>query len=428
MVAITKMIGREIIDSRGNPTLEVDILLEDQVRGRASIPSGASTGIHEALELRDKDPSRYLGKGVLKAIAHIHHTVAPQLIGKEDLDQKELDSLLLQLDGTPNKSRLGANTLLGVSLAFAKALANHQDLPFYQYLGGPSATNLPLPHMNILNGGVHADNNLDIQEFMILPVGAKKFREALRMGVEVYHNLKSLLKEKGYKTSVGDEGGFAPDLRSNEEALEFLVKAILKSSYKPGKEVCLGIDVAASELYQNGFYHFKVGRKKKRNALEMVEYYEELLGKFPILSIEDGLAEDDWEGWKLLTKRLGKKVQLVGDDLFVTNPKRFERGIKEKVANAILIKLNQIGTLTETLEVIEMAKRSGYRTVISHRSGETEDPFISDFAVGTQAGQIKTGAPCRSERVAKYNQLIRIEEELGERAIYAPPLRFRSKK
>ncbi|MGQ9638188.1 MAG: phosphopyruvate hydratase [Thermodesulfobacteriota bacterium] len=428
MVAITKMIGREIIDSRGNPTLEVDILLEDQARGRASIPSGASTGIHEALELRDKDPNRYLGKGVLKAIAHIHHTVAPQVIGKEDLNQKELDSLLLQLDGTPNKSRLGANTLLGVSLAFSKALANHQGLPFYQYLGGPSATNLPLPHMNILNGGVHADNNLDIQEFMILPVGAKKFREALRMGVEVYHNLKSLLKEKGYKTSVGDEGGFAPDLRSNEEALEFLVKAILKSSYKPGKEVCLGIDVAASELYQNGFYHFKVGRKKKRNALEMVEYYEELLGKFPILSIEDGLAEDDWEGWKLLTKRLGKKVQLVGDDLFVTNPKRFERGIKEKVANAILIKLNQIGTLTETLEVIEMAKRSGYRTVISHRSGETEDPFISDFAVGTQAGQIKTGAPCRSERVAKYNQLIRIEEELGERAIYAPPLRFRSKK
>lgn len=427
MAAISKILGREILDSRGNPTVEVEVYLEGKVMGRASIPSGASTGTHEALELRDKDPGRYLGKGVLKAIDHIHQIIAPQLIGKDALNQKEIDSLLIQLDGTPNKALLGANALLGVSLACAKAAACYQGVPLYQYLGGSSATHLPLPHMNILNGGVHADNNLDIQEFMILPIGAKKIREALRMGVEVYHHLKSLLKEKGYKTSVGDEGGFAPDLRSNEEALEFLLKAILKSGYQPGKDICLGIDAAASEFYRNGFYHFKVGRKKKRSSGEMIDYYEQLIEKFPILSIEDALAEDDWEGWKLLTKRLGRRVQLVGDDLFVTNPDRFKKGIKEKVANAILIKLNQIGTLTETLEVIEMAKQAGYKTVISHRSGETEDTTIADLAVGTQAGQIKTGAPCRSERVAKYNQLLRIEEELGERAIYAPPLRFRAK-
>ncbi len=426
MAAITKIIGREILDSRGNPTVEVEVYLEGKAMGRASIPSGASTGTHEALELRDKDPGRYLGKGVLKAIAHIHQSIAPQLMGKDVLNQKEIDSLLIQLDGTPNKARLGANALLGVSLACAKAAAHSEGIPLYQYLGGSSATHLPLPHMNILNGGVHADNHLDIQEFMILPIGAKKFRDAIRMGVEVYHQLKSLLKEKGYKTSVGDEGGFAPDLRSNEEALEFLVKAILKSGYEPGRDICLGIDAAASEFYQNGLYRFKAGRKRKRSSREMIDYYEQLLEKFPIISIEDGLAEDDWEGWKLMTKRLGRRVQLVGDDLFVTNPDRFKKGIREKVANAILIKLNQIGTLTETLEVIEMAREAGYRTVISHRSGETEDTTIADLAVGTQAGQIKTGAPCRSERVAKYNQLLRIEEELGERAIYAPPLRFRT--
>jgi len=424
MVAITKVLGREILDSRGNPTVEVEVYLESKAMGRASIPSGASTGTHEALELRDKDPGRYLGKGVLKAIEHIHQTIGPQLIGKDALNQKEIDSFLIQLDGTPNKSRLGANAILGVSLACAKAAAHHQGVPLYYHLGSSSATHLPLPHMNLLNGGVHADNHLDIQEFLILPVGAKNFREALRMGGEVYHHLKSLLKEKGYKTSVGDEGGFAPDLRSNEEALEFLVKAILKAGYQPGKDIGLGIDAAASEFYQNGSYRFKKGRKKKRSSVEMINYYEEWIQKYPILSIEDGLAEDDWEGWQLLTKRLGRRVQLVGDDLFVTHPDRLKKGIKGKIANAILIKLNQIGTLTETLEVIGLAKEAGYRTVISHRSGETEDTTIADLAVGTQAGQIKTGAPCRSERVAKYNQLLRIEEELGERAIYIPPLRY----
>ncbi len=424
MVAITKVLGREILDSRGNPTVEVEVYLESKAMGRASIPSGASTGTHEALELRDKDPDRYLGKGVLKAIDHIHHTIGPQLIGKDALNQKEIDSFLIQLDGTPNKSRLGANAILGVSLACAKAAAHHHGVPLYHHLGGSSATHLPLPHMNLLNGGVHADNHLDIQEFLILPIGAKTFREALRMGGEVYHHLKSLLKEKGYKTSVGDEGGFAPDLRSNEEALEFLVKAILKSGYQPGKEICLGIDAAASEFYENGYYRFKRGRKKKRSSAEMIDYYEAWIQKYPIISIEDGLAEDDWEGWQLLTKRLGRRVQLVGDDLFVTNPDRLKKGIKGNIANAILIKLNQIGTLTETLEVIGLAKEAGYRTVISHRSGETEDTTIADLAVGTQAGQIKSGAPCRSERVAKYNQLLRIEEELGERAIYLPPLRY----
>jgi enolase len=331
------------------------------------------------------------------------------------------------LDGTPNKIRLGANAILGVSLACAKAAANHLSIPFYQHLGGLSATQLPLPLMNILNGGVHADNNLDLQECMILPIGAKSFKEALRMGVEVFHHLKAILKEKGYKTSVGDEGGFAPDLRSNEEAFSLIVQAIQKAGYRPGKDIVLGIDAAATEFYKRGVYYLKAEKKPKKSSAEMIDYYESLAKKFPILSIEDGLAEDDWKGWKALTARLGNKIQLVGDDLFVTNPSRLSRGIQEEVANAILIKPNQIGSLTETLEVIEMAKRAGYRTIISHRSGETEDTTISDLAVGTNAGQIKTGSTSRTDRVAKYNQLIRIEESLGDRAIYAPPLRWKSK-
>jgi enolase len=344
------------------------------------------------------------------------------------LDQEEIDTAMLQWDGTPNKTRLGANAVLGVSLACAKAAANHLDVPLYKHLGGISANRLPLPLMNILNGGVHADNNLDLQEFMVLPIGARSFKEALRMGVEVFHHLKAVLKGKGYKTSVGDEGGFAPDLHSNEEAFSLLLEAIRKSGYRPGRDVAIAIDAAATEFYRNGFYFLKAEKKTKRTSSGMIDYYEALINKFPILSIEDGLAEDDWKGWKEMTVLLGKRVQLVGDDLFVTNPKRLLRGIREKVANAILIKPNQIGTLTETLEVIEIAKRARYRTIISHRSGETEDTTISDLAVGTNAGQIKTGATSRTDRVAKYNQLLRIEEDLGSRAIYAPPLRWPSTK
>ncbi len=428
MPAITKVIGREIIDSRGNPTVEAEVFLDSGFMGRASVPSGASTGSHEALELRDKDPKRYLGKGVRKAVNHIHRLIAPKLLGMDVFDQKGIDSTLIRLDGTPNKARLGANAILGVSLACAKAASSHSGVPLFRHLGGPSATGLPLPLMNILNGGAHADNNLDIQEFMILPVGAKSFQEALRVGVEVFHHLKSILSGKGYKTSVGDEGGFAPDLRSNEEAFALIVEAIQKAGYRPGKDVGLGIDAAATEFYRNGFYFLKAEKMVKRTSAEMIAYYEDLIKKFPILTIEDGLAEDDWKGWKTMTLRLGKKVQLVGDDLFVTHPARLSKGIKEGVANAILIKLNQIGTLTETLEVIEMAKKAGYRTIISHRSGETEDTTISDLAVATRAGQIKTGATSRTDRVAKYNQLIRIEEELGKKAVYAPPLRRRPKK
>jgi len=428
MPTIVEVIGREILDSRGNPTVEVEVLLESGITGRASVPSGASTGSHEALELRDKDPKRYLGRGVQKAVGNIHRMIAPKLLGMDVLDQKGIDRAMLQLDGTPNKTRLGANAILAVSLACAKAAANHLGIPLYQHLGGLSATQLPLPLMNILNGGVHADNNLDLQECMILPIGAKSFREALRMGVEVFHHLKSILKKKGYHTSVGDEGGFAPKLQSNEEAFFLITKAIKKAGYRPGRDVALGIDAAATEFYRNGFYFLKAEKKPKRTFAEMIDYYEALIKKFPILSIEDGLAEDDWKGWKMMTVRLGKKVQLVGDDLFVTNPKRLSRGIREGVANAILIKPNQIGTLTETLEVIEMAKRAGYQTIISHRSGETEDTTIADVAVGTNAGQIKTGAPSRTDRVAKYNQLIRIEEGLGNRTIYTPPLQWHSKK
>jgi enolase len=428
MSDIVKLTGREIIDSRGNPTVEVEILLRSGIRGRASVPSGASTGSHEALELRDNDSKRYLGKGVQKAVRKLLRVMGPKLLGTDVLDQKRIDTSMLQWDGTPNKARLGANAILGVSLACAKAAANYLDIPLYQHLGGLSANHLPLPLMNILNGGVHADNNLDLQEFMILPLGARTFKEALRMGVEVFHHLKASLKEKGYKTSVGDEGGFAPDLHSNEEAFSLLIEAIRESGYQQGREVAIAIDVAATEFYQNGFYFLKAERKKKRTSSQMIDYYEALLKKFPILSIEDGLAEDDWRGWKEMTVRLGKKVQLVGDDLFVTNPNRLSRGIREGVANAILIKPNQIGTLTETLEVIEIAKRAGYRIIISHRSGETEDTTISDLAVGTNAGQIKAGAPSRTDRVAKYNQLLRIEEELGNRAIYSPLLRWHSKR
>jgi enolase len=420
MTKIVEVTAREILDSRGNPTVEVEIFLESGHRGRASVPSGASTGKHEALELRDNDPKRYLGKGVRKAVQNIHRVMAPKLLGMDVLDQKKIDRVMLQWDGTPNKSRLGANAILGVSLACSKAAANHLRLPLYQHLGGHSATRLPLPMMNILNGGAHADNNLDLQECMILPVGAKTFKEALRMGTEVFHHLKAILKAKGYKTSVGDEGGFAPDLRSNEEAFSLILEAIKKSGYRPGKEVALGIDAAATEFYRNGAYFLKAEKKSKRTSSEMIDYYEALIKKFPIVSIEDGLAEDDWKGWKAMTTRLGKKIQLVGDDLFVTNPNRLRRGIQGKVANAILIKLNQIGTLTETLEVIEIAKKANYRTIISHRSGETEDTTISDLVVGTNAGQIKTGAPSRTDRVAKYNQLLRIEEELGRRATYSP--------
>lgn len=425
MPAINKIIGREIIDSRGNPTIEVDLFLENGSMGRAAVPSGASTGSHEALELRDQDPERFLGKGVQKAIHHIHHLIVPKLVGMEGCQQKEVDSVLIDIDGTPNKARLGANAILGVSLACAKAAANASGIPLYRYLGGPSARQLPLPMMNILNGGAHADNNLDIQEFMILPVGAKTFREALRVGIEVFHHLRATLKAKGYKTSVGDEGGFAPDLRSNEEAFSLMMEAVQKAGYRPGKDVGFGIDSAASEFYQNGFYVLKAEKKKRRTSDEMIDYYETLMRKFPILTIEDGLSEDDWTGWKKMTFRLGKRVQLVGDDLFVTHPARLRKGIEEGIANAILIKLNQIGTLSETLEVIRMAQKAGYRTIISHRSGETEDTTIADLAVATGAGQIKTGAPSRTDRVAKYNQLIRIEEELGKRAIYAPPLRWK---
>lgn len=427
MPVIIEVIGREIIDSRGNPTVEVEIILENGFTGRASVPSGASTGSHEALELRDKDASRYLGKGVQKAIQNIHRMIAPKLVGMDVLDQTGIDMAMIRWDGTPNKIRLGANAILGVSLACAKAAANHLDIPLYQHLGGLSSTQLPLPLMNILNGGVHADNNVDLQECMILPIGAKSFKEALRMGVEVFHNLKSILKTKGYKTSVGDEGGFAPDLHSNEEAFTLIVEAIRKAGYRPGKDIALGIDAAATEFYRNGFYFLKAEKKPKKTSGEMIDYYESLIKKFSILSIEDGLAEDDWKGWKVLTTRLGKKIQLVGDDLFVTNPNRLSRGIREGVANAILVKPNQIGTLTETLEVIEMAKRAGYQTIISHRSGETEDTTISDLAVGTNAGQIKAGATSRTDRVAKYNQLIRIEERLGNRAIYVPPVGWPSK-
>ena len=414
MSEIIDIYAREILDSRGNPTVEVEVYLESGVMGRAAVPSGASTGKREALELRDGDKSRYLGKGVLKAVKNVNEVIAEVLIGWEASDQTGIDRKLLELDGTDFKSNLGANALLGVSLAVAKAAADESGLPLYQYLGGANAKELPLPMMNIINGGEHADNNVDIQEFMIMPVGAETFAEALRMGAEIFHALKKVLKDKGYNTAVGDEGGFAPDLKSNEEALSVIMEAIKGAGYKPGSDVLLALDVAASELFKDGKYILENEAKKEKSAADMVDFYADLVDRYPIISIEDGMAENDWDGWKLLTERLGDRIQLVGDDLFVTNTRILKEGIDKKIANSILIKVNQIGTLTETLDAIEMAKRAGYTAVISHRSGETEDTTIADLAVATNAGQIKTGSLCRTDRVCKYNQLLRIEDELGD--------------
>ncbi len=413
MSEIVDIYAREILDSRGNPTLEVDVFLESGAFGRAAVPSGASTGEREALEMRDGDASRYLGKGVLKAVDNVNKEIADELIGMDADDQVAIDMKMLELDGTEFKSKLGANAILGVSLAVAKAAADEAGQSLYKYIGGAGARELPLPMMNILNGGAHADNNVDIQEFMIMPAGATCFAEALRMGAEIFHALKSVLKSKGYNTAVGDEGGFAPNLKSNEEALEVIVEAIAKAGYKPGEDVLLALDVASSELFKDGKYTLENEPQKVKTAAELVDFYENLVNKYPIISIEDGMAENDWEGWKLLTQRLGKRIQIVGDDLFVTNPKILKEGIQQGIANSILIKLNQIGTLTETLEAIEMAKRAGYTTVISHRSGETEDTTLADLAVAVNSGQIKTGSLCRTDRVAKYNQLLRIEEELN---------------
>lgn len=417
MYTIEKVYAREILDSRGNPTIEVDVVLSDGNIGRAAVPSGASTGAHEAVELRDGDKGRFEGKGVKKAVKNVNEIIAPQIKGMDPLRQIEIDKKMIKLDGTDNKGRLGANAILGVSLAVAKAAAKSVGLPLYQYLGGVNTHLLPLPLLNILNGGKHADNNVDIQEFMIAPRGASSFKESLRMASEVYHNLKSVLKSKNLNSSVGDEGGFAPNLRSNEEAFQIILLAIEKAGYKPGEEIALAFDAAASGFFYNNKYILKA-EKKEWTAEEMIDFYENLINKYPIIIIEDGLAEDDWSGWKKLTEKLGKKVQLVGDDIFVTNPQRLKRGIKEKVANSILIKLNQIGTLTETLETVEIAKKAGYASVFSHRSGETEDSFLADVTVAAGAGQIKTGAPARSERLAKYNQLLRIEEELGKEASF----------
>lgn len=422
MSTIVDIFAREILDSRGNPTVEVDVTLEDDSFGRAAVPSGASTGAYEAVELRDGEKERFLGKGVMNAVTNVNTIIAPALLEADALDQATVDRIMIELDGTPNKGKLGANAILGVSLAVAKAAAAFAGLPFYRYVGGVNARELPVPQMNILNGGKHADNNVDIQEFMVVPVGAASFAEALRMGTEVFHNLKSVLKKKGYNTSVGDEGGFAPSLSSNEEALEVIVEAIHKAGYRPGDDVALALDVAATELFKDGSYYL-AGEGLSMNSRQMVEYYQNLVNKYPVISIEDGLAEDDWEGWQYMTQALGrrgqgKNIQIVGDDLFVTNTEKLARGISMEVANSILVKVNQIGTLTETLNTIEMAKRAGYTAVISHRSGETDDVTIADLAVAVNAGQIKTGAPSRIDRVAKYNQLLRIEEELDEAAIF----------
>ena len=431
---IEKIIGREILDSRGNPTVEVDVTLESGFIGRASVPSGASTGEHEALELRDGDKKRYGGKGVLKAVDNINNIIAPKLIGMSALDQMGIDHAMLALDGTKTKANLGANAILGVSLAVAKAAAAYLDIPLYRYIGGTNTYVMPVPMMNILNGGRHADNTVDLQEFMIMPTGAENMEQAIRMCAEVYQFLRIILKQKGLSTAVGDEGGFAPDLSDSESVLEVILEAVKKAGYEPGKDISIAIDAAASELYdeERGVYVFPGEGKMKgeevlRDSGEMIEYYEKLAEKFPIVSIEDGLEEDDWEGWKQMTKRLGDKIQLVGDDLFVTNIKRLACGIKLGAANAILIKLNQIGTLSEALDAVEMAQKAGYRAVISHRSGESEDSFIADLAVATGAGQIKTGAPCRSDRNAKYNQLLRIHEALGELAVYENPFKENEK-
>ena len=419
MSVIESVYAREVLDSRGNPTVEVEVALESGAEGRAIVPSGASTGAFEAVELRDGDKGRYLGKGTQNAVNNVNTIIAPELEGLESTDQPGIDALLLELDGTPNKGKLGANAILGVSMAVARASADELGLPLFQYIGGVNAKQLPVPMMNILNGGEHADNNVDVQEFMILPVGAPCFKEGLRMGAEVFHALKKVLGEKGLACGVGDEGGFAPNLGSNREALELIVEAIKAAGYEPGKDVMLGLDVAASEMYNEETKKYVLaGEGKELTAAEMVDLYEDWTTNFPIITIEDGLDEEDWAGWKVLTERLGKKVQLVGDDLFVTNTERLERGIEAGVANSILIKVNQIGTITETLDAIEMAKRAGYTAVISHRSGETEDTTIADLAVAVNAGQIKTGAPSRTDRVAKYNQLLRIEETVGAQARY----------
>ena len=417
MSIITQVYAREILDSRGNPTVEVEVVLEDGTMGRAAVPSGASTGVHEAVELRDGDKRRYVGKGVIKAVENVNDVIADALIGLDATRQIEIDELLIRLDETPNKAKLGANAILGVSMAVAKAAANYVGLPLYQYLGGTNAHELPVPMMNILNGGQHADNNVDIQEFMIMPVGAANFSECLRMNVEIYHALKGILKDKGLSTGLGDEGGFAPNLESNAEALDVIMEAIAKAGYKPGKDIVLAMDVAASEFYKDGKYHM-LAEGAPKTSTQMINYLADLVEKYPIISIEDGLAEDDWKGWAALTKKLGDKVQLVGDDLFVTNAERLQMGIDKKVGNAILIKVNQIGTLTETFRAVDLAKRHGYTAIVSHRSGETEDTTMADIAVALNAGQIKSGAPARTDRVAKYNQLLRIEEDLGPAATY----------
>ncbi|MBW1675851.1 MAG: phosphopyruvate hydratase [Deltaproteobacteria bacterium] len=418
MTEIIDVTAREILDSRGNPTVEVDIMVACGIMGRAAVPSGASTGKREALELRDKRHKRYGGKGVSKAVANVKETIAPAILGMDASDQASLDRRLIELDGTPNKSSLGANAILGVSLAAARAAAQALQLPLYRYIGGINARVLPVPMMNIINGGAHAANNLDIQEFMVVPIGARTFAETIRMGVETFHQLKGVLKAEGHNVAVGDEGGFAPNLDSNEEAIRLIMAAIEKAGYKPGKEIAIALDAAANEFYHKGKYVLKGEGKKGMDAQAMIDYYEKLIEAYPILSIEDGLAEQDWLGWEMMTQRLEDKIQIVGDDIFVTNPKIFENGINRGIANAILIKLNQIGTLTETLETVAMAKEAGYETVISHRSGETEDTFIADLSVGLNAGQIKTSGS-RTDRVAKYNQLLRIEEELGKSACFS---------
>jgi len=422
MAEIKRCFAREVLDSRGNPTVEVEVELKNGTTGRAIVPSGASTGAHEALELRDGDKNRYLGKGVKTAVENVNIKIGPKLLaaGLDPFDQRKLDNFLLELDGTENKGNLGANAILGVSLAVAKSAAAFKKIPLYEYIGGEKAKLLPVPQMNILNGGSHADNNLDIQEFMVLPAGAPSFKESLRMGVEVFHHLKKVLKEKKFNTGVGDEGGFAPNLSSNEEGFQVILEAIDRAGYRPGEDIFLGIDAAASEFYSQDekLYIFKA-EGKRFSSSELIHYYENLLDKYPIVSIEDGLAEDDWDGWVKLTARLGNRIQIVGDDIFVTNPKRLRLGIEKKAANAILIKLNQIGTLTETLDTIDMAKKAGFKSVISHRSGETEDTTIADVAVAVSAGQIKSGSSSRTDRICKYNQLLRIEETLGKNAIYA---------
>lgn len=417
MTIIEDVVAREIIDSRGNPTVEVDVYLSSGVMGRAAVPSGASTGEREAVELRDGG-KRYGGKGVLNAVKNVEEIIGPEIVGIDAIDQVLVDNIMIEIDGTPNKSKLGANAILGVSLAVAKAAAMALDIPLYRHIGGTNAKTLPLPMMNILNGGSHADNNVDIQEFMIMPVGGETFSEALRIGTEVFHNLKKVLSSKGYNTAVGDEGGFAPNLKSNEEAIEVILEAIEKAGYTPGKDVLLALDSAASEFYEDGLYHFKKSDGSKKTSDEMVEFYKSWVDKYPIVSIEDGLDENDWDGWKKLTDALASKIQLVGDDIFVTNTNILKEGIEKGIANSILIKVNQIGTLTETLDAIEMAKRAGYTAVVSHRSGETEDTTISDIAVATNAGQIKTGSASRTDRIAKYNQLLRIEDELGPIAVF----------